>query len=196
MRLIDADEVKKKLRYIYEHEKDVINSIWRLNTLVDKVDEIPTAYDLDKMLKQLKEVAIEKNDYVGMGGEKTEIIKIMKLAEKLKEYEDAEEQGRLLKLPCKEAYTQTGDTVYLIYENEIIECIHCGLSISTTEGKGYITLCTDKNRFLHKIPDPKNASDSANWYTDSIDAEVDEIGKMLFFTREAAEQALKQMMIG
>lgn len=70
MRLIDADEVKEKLRYIYEHEKDVINSIWRLNTLVDKVDEIPTAYDLDKILKQLKKAAVERNDSVGMGGEK------------------------------------------------------------------------------------------------------------------------------
>lgn len=70
MRLIDADEVKKKLRYIFEHEKDVINSIWRLNTLVDKVDEIPTAYNLDKILKQLKEAAVERSDSVGMGGEK------------------------------------------------------------------------------------------------------------------------------
>lgn len=41
--------------------------------------------------------------------EKTEIMKIMKLAEKLKEYEDAEEQGLLLRLPCK-----VGTDVYYI----------------------------------------------------------------------------------
>ena len=39
----------------------------------------------------------------------SEAQKILKLAERLKEYEDLEEQGLLLKLPCK-----VGDTVYLI----------------------------------------------------------------------------------
>jgi hypothetical protein len=34
---------------------------------------------------------------------------------KLKEYEDLEEQGRLIKLPCK-----VGDTVYLIKDSETI----------------------------------------------------------------------------
>ena len=208
MRLIDVDELKLN---IYKNKETVIN-----DALIECIDKTP-AYDPEKILKQLKEAAVERNDSVGMGGgkvvkltkesnkggvaltfdldvtcEKSEIMKIMKLAEKIKEYEDAEEQGRLLKLPCKEAYTQTGDTVYLIYENKIIECIHCGLSISPAEGKGYITLCTDKDRFLHKIPDPKNAPDGTDWYTDSMDVEVDEIGKPLFFTREAAEQALKQ----
>ena len=38
--------------------------------------------------------------------------------EKLTDYEDAEEQGRLIKLPCK-----VGDTVYLIKNSEkIAEC--------------------------------------------------------------------------
>lgn len=35
-----------------------------------------------------------------------EMVKILRLAEKLKYYEDLEEQGRLIKLPCK-----VGDTV-------------------------------------------------------------------------------------
>lgn len=42
--------------------------------------------------------------------EKSEIEKILKLAEKLKEYEDLEEQGKMLKLPCA-----VGDTVYRFY---------------------------------------------------------------------------------
>lgn len=33
--------------------------------------------------------------------EKSEILKILKMAQKLKEYEDLEEQGKLLRLPCK-----------------------------------------------------------------------------------------------
>jgi hypothetical protein len=39
----------------------------------------------------------------------SEARKILNLATKLKEYEDLEEQGRLIKLPCK-----VGDTVYEI----------------------------------------------------------------------------------
>ena len=42
---------------------------------------------------------------------KSEIMKILKLAEKLKEYEDLEEQGKLLKLPC-----EIGHVVYRIYQ--------------------------------------------------------------------------------
>ena len=42
----------------------------------------------------------------------------LKVYFKLKEYEDLEEQGRLVKLPCK-----VGDTVYLIKDSETItEC--------------------------------------------------------------------------
>lgn len=48
--------------------------------------------------------------------EKSEIKKILKLAEKIKEYEDLEEQGKLLKLPCA-----VGDTVYRPYINTVIE---------------------------------------------------------------------------
>ena len=43
----------------------------------------------------------------------SEAKKILKLAEKLKSYEDAEEQGLLLRLPCN-----IGDTIYEVsYEN-------------------------------------------------------------------------------
>lgn len=44
----------------------------------------------------------------------SEMKKILKIAEKLKEYEDAEEQGLLLKLPCP-----IGTTVYAIYDNKV-----------------------------------------------------------------------------
>ena len=46
----------------------------------------------------------------------SEIKKILNLATKLKEYEDLEEQGRLIKLPCK-----VGDTVYVPTRNFISE---------------------------------------------------------------------------
>lgn len=113
--------------------------------------------------------------------------------EKLAAYEDAEEQGLLLRLPCKEAWSQSGDEVYLIYDGEIIECIHCGLGIDAVEGKAYITLATDENIFPYRNPDPEHDLDPTDWCTDSTSVEVDEIGKTVFFTREEAEAKLKEM---
>lgn len=46
----------------------------------------------------------------------SEAKKILKLAEKLKDYEDAEEQGLLLRLPCK-----VGDKAYIIVGKDISE---------------------------------------------------------------------------
>lgn len=51
------------------------------------------------------------------------------LRERLKYYEDLEEQGLMLKLPCK-----VGDTVYAIEaSDEEFEHFHCGLGISKCE---------------------------------------------------------------
>ena len=125
--------------------------------------------------------------------EPSEIKKILKLAEKLKDYEDAEEQGLILRLPCKEAYSQSGDNVYLIYEDEIVECVHCGLSIDPVIGKGVIALATDEDIFPYRNPDPEHDLDPTDWCNNAIDIEVREIGNTLFFTREEAEAKLKEM---
>lgn len=55
MRLIDADKLIESLKATYNLEKDVINSYWLLNTLIDKVDEVPTDYDVDKVVEQLSD---------------------------------------------------------------------------------------------------------------------------------------------
>lgn len=112
---------------------------------------------------------------------------------KLKEYEDAEEQGLLLRLPCKEAYAQSGDCVYLVYDDEVIECTHCGLSINPVDGKAYIALAADENIFPYRRPDPEHDLDPTDWCTNITDAEVNEIGKTVFFTRKEAEVKLKEM---
>ena len=54
-RLIDANDVKKMISDTFEKEKDVINSFWKMDTLMDKVDEIQTAYDVDAVVEQLEE---------------------------------------------------------------------------------------------------------------------------------------------
>lgn len=116
--------------------------------------------------------------------------------EKSKEYQQLEEQGRLIKLPCKEAYTESGDIVYLIYDDEVVECIHCGLSINPVDGKAYIALATDEDIFPYRIPVPEYDLDPTDWCTNTIDAEVGEIGKTVFFIKSAAEEKLKELRDG
>lgn len=115
------------------------------------------------------------------------------LRETLKKYEDLEEQGRLVKLPCKEAYTQSGDVVYLIYDDEVVECTHCGLGINPVDGKAYIALATDEDIFPYRRPIPEYDLDPTDWCTNAIDAEVGEIGKTVFFTKSEAEAKLKEL---
>lgn len=61
MRLIYAEELKLN---IYNNKETVIN-----DALIECIDKT-TAYDPENILKQLKEAAVERNDSVGMGGEK------------------------------------------------------------------------------------------------------------------------------
>lgn len=107
----------------------------------------------------------------------SEAKKILKLAEKLKSYEDAEEQGRLVKLPCK-----VGDKVYQISEN-------------------FIEPCTVETIFLGNYTDRnENCCNMAEIYYDRDDcpyvtAEIyfTDIGKTVFLTKSEAEQKLKEM---
>ena len=116
------------------------------------------------------------------------------VCEKLGKYEDLEEQGRLIKLLCKEAYTKSGDIVYLIYDDEVVECAHCGLSINPIDGKAYITLATDEDVFPYRRPIPEYDLDPTDWCTNTISAEVGEIGKIVFLTKSEAEAKLKELI--
>ena len=98
--------------------------------------------------------------------ERSEIKKILKVAEKLKDYEDAEEQGLLLRLPCK-----VGTEVYNItWWDDVQEKV-------VVKGKTYY-------RTVHK----HKVTKSTFSYFD-----VDEFGKTIFLTREEAETKLKEM---
>lgn len=101
----------------------------------------------------------------------SEARKILKLAEKLKTYEDAEEQGSLLRLPCKEAYSKIGYEMYIICDRDIKKSEHLGLFVYPN---GKMIIMGDKNM-------------------NYADIEVDEIGKTVFFTREEAEAKLAEM---
>lgn len=90
---------------------------------------------------------------------------IQKAFEKLAEYEDLEEQGKLLKLPCA-----VGDIVY-----RIIKEFHTGTK-KIISGKVYrIALTnTEMQIFIDK------------WQSKGV------FGKTVFLTRQEAEQALKE----
>lgn len=84
--------------------------------------------------------------------------------QKLAAYEDAEEQGRLVRLPCK-----VGDTIYVIHDGKIWsgEVYHIGYS----DYYGEITATAYVKR--------------------GIGAAFEHFGKLAFLTREEAEAALK-----
>lgn len=113
--------------------------------------------------------------------------------EKLTTYEDLEEQGLLVRLPCKEVYSMSGDAVYFIFEGEIIECIHCGLDICGSDGEGYIILGAYEDIFPYRDPDPEHDLDPTDWCRNTNHVSLSEIGKTLFFTREKAAKKLEEM---
>ena len=91
------------------------------------------------------------------------------LRERLKEYEDLEEQGRLVKLPCK-----IGTKVYdITWWDDVQEKV-------VVKGKTYY-------RRIHK----HKVSKSTFGYTD-----IEEIGKTVFLTKSEAEEKLKELRGG
>ena len=85
---------------------------------------------------------------------------------RLKDYQDLEEHGRLVKLPCKK-----GDTVYNItWWDDVQEKV-------VVKGKTYY-------RTIHK----HKVSKSTFGYTD-----IEEIGKTVFLTKSEAEAKLKEL---
>lgn len=92
--------------------------------------------------------------------------------EKLAEYEIAEEEGRLVVLPCN-----VGDTVYLIDD---IDCVFERESIVTE-------IEIDKDGVTIMIQDEIPICSSGYNLSD--------FGEIVFLTREEAEKALKEMKI-
>ena len=96
----------------------------------------------------------------------SEARKILNLATKLKEYEDLEEQGRLVKLPCKIGTKVYDTTWWGDVQEEVI-----------VAGKTYYR--TDRRHIV---------SESTFDYFD-----IEEFGKTVFLTREEAEAKLKEL---
>ena len=95
---------------------------------------------------------------------------IPKLYKQLAEYEDLEEQGLLLKLPCK-----VGDTVYSITRD----------FISEYNIRNFI--CYDNGNIFFDWKCVKGI------YLNIKGFHIDDIGKTVFLTKEAAEKELERL---
>ena len=89
---------------------------------------------------------------------------LYEIANRLAEYEDMEEQGLLVRLPCKVGDTiyRCGDPIKKIYEWQI----------------AYVEVYDDETVFV---------DDSDNTFVEA------DIGKTVFLTREEAEKALEEV---
>lgn len=99
---------------------------------------------------------------------------------KLADYEDAEEQGLLLRLPCK-----VGDTVYCIF-GRYTKC-----TINNKEFDEYGCQGCQQDECDSKIE--KYIQDMRAFSIDWIVTNLKNFGKTVFLTREEAEAKLKEM---
>lgn len=106
-----------------------------------------------------------------------------KIVEKLKEYEDLEEQKQLIKLPCA-----VGDTVW--YWDK--DCY----PLEEAPIEGYVSEYEigSKNSMLITITPKRNF---ASWcfYSSRDTLFIEDFGKTIFHTKEEADAALKSMNI-
>lgn len=101
------------------------------------------------------------------------------LVKKFKEYEDLEEQGKLLKMPCA-----VGDTVwYWDKEYDPIEEAPFEGYISGYEIVSAKTIYIIINQKLN----------FKSWFPCYVKLEIDDFGKTVFLTREEAEATLKEL---
>ena len=113
-----------------------------------------------------------------------------KVLQKLGKYEDAEQQGLLLRLPCK-----VGDAVYLIDKDEnnrlqVYEGKWRRVSLVQTSKNSSFELCGEISYDIHDCFYNDGRTMEQGMY---VGQESTRIGKVVFLTREEAEVKLKEM---
>lgn len=108
-------------------------------------------------------------------------VTISEVLKKLAEYEDLEEQGKLLKLPCA-----VGDTVYCIY-NRYTKCSANNQEFEESSCIGCESECDSRKEYYVQ----EQKAYSLDWIVTQIINK--HFGKLVFFTREEAEAALKEL---
>lgn len=101
------------------------------------------------------------------------------VCQKLGEYEDLEEQGRLVKLPCK-----VGDVVYAY-------CDEFGILEYEVD-----SIVIDKHITYQCSAYSEPIGDCPSECLDEIEPDISDFGKTVFLTREEAEAKLKELRGG
>ncbi len=107
-------------------------------------------------------------------------MELVGLLEQLKEYQQLEEQGRLIKLPCK-----VGDTVYV---NGVLGCGEAE-RYRVIRVDYHSTLGTGRNEFYIEALLCANPDSSIGFYDKQF-------GKTVFLTKAEAETKLKELRGG
>lgn len=149
--------------------KKAIEKLKRYEDLEERLNKVYG--DCDDLLLRVVEM-LEKHPCIDMANNtlKSRLLTDEDV-DKWEEYKQLEEQGRLLKLPCK-----VGDTVYCIENKEIYTCTVGKISISKNNGVWV------------EINFPKEMPDIV-----AIEYNPDDIGKTVFLTKYEAEAKLKEL---
>ena len=142
-------------------------------------------YDVDNVLRDMctfdRESNVDADDcltcfeYCNNKDMNCEKCAIQKAFDKLAEYEDLEEEGLLLKLPCK-----IGDTVYQLINSHIYEYKVIGI-------------CFDifQNKWMYEVA----YQIGLEWFKTMCDFDAFGKSKTVFLTKEEAEEKLKELNI-
>lgn len=105
--------------------------------------------------------------------------KITTILKKLADYEDLEEQGRIIKLPCK-----VGDVVYCIF-NRYTKCTFSNEEFDEYSCQGCEHECDSKKE--------NYVQDMRAYSIDWIATNLRNFGKTIFLTKDEAEAKLKEL---
>ena len=143
----------------------------RIELFLDELD-----YSINESF--CKETMKMMREFIGHASHRLdcEVSRVKSLKSKLKNYKDLEEQGLLLRLPCK-----MGDTIYVngilgVGEAEEYKVIRVDY---------HSNLATKRSEFYIEALLVSNPENSIGFYDK-------EIGKTVFLTQEEAEQKLKR----
>ena len=140
-------------------------------------------YDVDNVLRDMctfdRESNVEADDcltcfeYCNNKDMNCEKCAIQKAFDKLADYEDLEEQGLLLKLPCK-----IGDTVYQLINSHIHEYKVIGIYFDIFQ-----------NKWMYEVA----YQIGLEWFKTMCDFDAFGKSKTVFLTKEEAEKALERL---
>lgn len=134
--------------------------------------------NIDEAIENFKYDA--NNNHDGLGLEFTkENEQVAKWLEKLKEYNDLEEQGRLVIMPCK-----VGDTVYCIF-SRYTKCTFSNEEFDEYSCQGCEHECDSKKE--------NYVQDMRAYSLDWIVTNLRNFGKTIFITKDEAEEKLKEL---